>query len=185
MASFCYCISWLGVSIKGKVTVINSLAISKLIYLASSISVPECVYHEVKQVILDFIWNGGTPKIAYSTLIQSIENGGLKLVDFRTKVKSLSITWVKRFSNDSPGKWKAIPKILYKTNDMNLYFSSNIPPLETLDGPQFYKTIQNNWSEITEVRRNDNSEIIRNQILWCNRYITIQNRSFTWKKWMV
>ena len=90
---------------------------------------------------------------------------------------------MKRFSNDSPGKWKAIPKILYKTKDMNSYFSSNIRPQETLDGPQFYKTIQNNWSEITEVRRNDNSEIIRNQILWCNRYITIQNRPFTWKKW--
>ena len=77
-------------SIKGKITVINSLAISKLIYLASIILVPERVYEEVKKLIIDFIWNGKTPKIAYSTLIQSTERGGLKLVDFRTKVKSLT-----------------------------------------------------------------------------------------------
>ena len=45
-------------SIKGKVTVINSLAISKLIYLASTILVPEIVYNEVKSLVLDFLWNG-------------------------------------------------------------------------------------------------------------------------------
>ena len=170
-------------SIKGKITVINSLAISKLIYLASTILVPENVYDEVKQVILDFIWNGSTPKIAYSTLIQSIEKGGLKLVDFRTKVKSFSISWVKRFSNDSLGKWKALPREFYKTDNLNYFFSSNMSPIEILDGPQIYKTIQNNWSEITQVRNCGDIKIVHNQILWLNRYITIQNKAFVWKKW--
>ena len=170
-------------SIKGKVTVINSLAISKLIYLASTILVPEKVYDEVKLQILDFLWNGKTPKIAYSTLIQSIEKGGLKLIDFRTKVKSLTIGWVKRLSDNSNSRWKSLPREFFKTNDLKLFFSTNMHPIKSLDGPQFYKTIQNNWSNITKVHSGENTQIIRNQIIWNNRYITIQNKPFVWKKW--
>ncbi len=33
------------------------------------------VIDEVDKIILDFMWNGGTAKIAKSTLIQSIDNG--------------------------------------------------------------------------------------------------------------
>ena len=60
-------------SIKGKITVINTLAISKLIYLASIIKVPNTVFEEVKKMVIDFLWEGKVAKIAYSTLIQGVE----------------------------------------------------------------------------------------------------------------
>ena len=88
-----------------------------MVYLSSIIITPQQVYKEVKDLIVDFLWDGGTPKIAYSTLIQGIEKGGLKLVDLELKVKSFSITWVKRLTNLSRGKWKALPRIFYDTND--------------------------------------------------------------------
>ena len=40
----------------------------------------------MKKIVLDFLWDGKPAKIAYSTLIQSIENGGLKLIDLKSKV---------------------------------------------------------------------------------------------------
>ena len=169
-------------SLKGKITVINSLAISKLVYLANTILTPEKVYREVKALILDFLWDGSTPKIAYSTLIQGIEKGGLKLVDLELKVKSLCITWVKRLTNQSKGKWKALPSVFYNTTNLNTYFSTNSSRLTWLNGPQFYKVIQNIWSDITRVVE-PNEEIIQSQTLWNNRYITIQNTPFLWKKW--
>ena len=97
-------------SLKGKITVINSLALSSLIYLASIIHVPDRVYTEIKNILTDFIWDGKPPKIAYNTLIQGIENGGLKLIDFKNKVKSLTISWVKRLSSNDTAKWKASSK---------------------------------------------------------------------------
>ena len=169
-------------SLKGKITVINTLAISKLVYLANTILTPEKVYKEVKEIILDFVWDGSTSKIAYSTLIQGIGKGGLKLVDLELKVKSLSITWVKRLTDESNGKWKALPSTFFNTNNLNTYFSSNRSRLTQLDGPQFYKVMQNTWSDITKVIK-PNEEIIQNQTIWENRYITIQNMPFTWKKW--
>ena len=169
-------------SLKGKITVINSLAISKLIYLSSTILTPEQVYKEVKDIIIDFLWDGSTPKIAYSTLIQGVERGGLKLADLELKVKSFSISWVKRLTNQSKGKWKALPRIFYNTDNINTLFSSNISQIKELEGPQFYKVVQNNWSDITKVDI-PNEDIINSQMLWNNRYITIQNTPYTWKKW--
>ena len=52
-------------SLKGKITVINTLALSQLVYLCGIIHVPEIVFSEVKKIIIDFIWDGKTPKIAY------------------------------------------------------------------------------------------------------------------------
>ena len=75
-------------SLKGKVTVINTLAISPLLYLANTIHVPPQVITEVKQIVVDFFRDGKPSKIAYNVLVQSIEDGGLKLVDFESKVKA-------------------------------------------------------------------------------------------------
>ena len=45
-------------SLEGKVTVINTLAISPLLYLANTTHVPPQEITEVKQIVVDFIWDG-------------------------------------------------------------------------------------------------------------------------------
>ena len=168
-------------SLKGKITVINTLALSQIIYLCSIIKTPDIVYSEVKKIIVNFIWDGKTPKIAYNTLTQDIEKGGLKLIDLKTKVKSLSMSWIKRLNDGLNGKWKAIPSLLYKTNDLKFYFACNSAPVSGNIQPQFYKFIQNTWSEITQITELS-APIIYNQYLWNNRYITINNSSFLWRR---
>ena len=93
-------------SLKGKITVVNSLAISKLIYLCNTIYTPKQVYTEVKEAVTNFIWDGKNAKIAYSTLINDIHEGGLKLVDLETKVKSLHIAWAGRLCSNIKVRWK-------------------------------------------------------------------------------
>ena len=170
-------------SIKGKITVINTLAISKLIYLASIIKVPDTVFTEVKKLILDFIWEGKPAKIAYSTLIQGIEQGGLKLVDLETKVKSLRLTWIRRLCDKSAGKWKALPRIFFETSSLPFFFSCNSRPLNNLKGPKFYEQLQHYWCSLTNYDI-DSADKVRNQIIWNNRFITIQNKPFLWQRWL-
>ncbi len=50
---------------------------------------------ETNDIIQNFIWEGKTAKIAQNTLIKNIEQGGLKLCHFPTKVKALKLSWVK------------------------------------------------------------------------------------------
>ncbi len=52
------------------------------------------VFKQVKHIVVDFIWEDKTCKIAYDVLIQQTEEGGLKLVDFEDKVKSVKLMWV-------------------------------------------------------------------------------------------
>ena len=66
-------------SIKGKITIINTLTLSPLIYVSSVISTPIIVYREVDNIIQNFIWNGGSSKISKISLSQNMEKGGLKL----------------------------------------------------------------------------------------------------------
>ena len=169
-------------SLKGKVTVINTLALSPLIYLASVIHVPEQVVKEVKQIIIDFFWDNKTPKIAYNVLIQNMESGGLKLTDFESKIQSLKIGWIKRLTDIKQSRWKAVPKHIYKTNNLTFYFKCNQARAKDVL-PKFYADIHNAWSEINTIHT-PSAIVIKNQVIWNNRYLTIQKQPYFWSSWM-
>lgn len=71
----CICSSWQNrhLSIKDKIAVVNFLVVSLLHFVAANSELPPRVLHELKKVIMHFLWNGGSPKIAYSTLVQSVD----------------------------------------------------------------------------------------------------------------
>ena len=48
-----------------------------------------------------------TSKIAYDVMIQSIENGGMKLVDFESKAKSLKLGFIKKILQNKTGKCRS------------------------------------------------------------------------------
>ncbi len=51
-------------SLKGKITIINNLALAPLIYCESLIEVPETVIKDANNIIQNFIWDGKTSKIS-------------------------------------------------------------------------------------------------------------------------
>jgi hypothetical protein len=174
---------WKGrkLSLKGKVTVINTLAISSLVYISSVIHTPDIVIKEVKNLIVDFMWDGKTTKIAYDVLIQTILDGGLKLVDFESKVKALKVSWVQRLTNGANQSWKAAPTSFYNTLALKEYFMYN--QVYKKIKPMFYQEIQNRWSEMHGITLIDPYKIV-NEVIWNNRYITINKQPFKWEKWV-
>jgi hypothetical protein len=170
-------------SLKGKITVINNLALPSLLYVASVIHTPDSVIREVKNCIRDFIWDGKPSKIACDVLIQSICKGGLKLMDFETKVKALKAIWVKRFIDGSTHRWKAIPSFFYNTSDLQHFFHAN--HASKLIFPKFYKDVHNFWSESRVIdKKNISIEMIQEQTIWNNRYITIAKKTYSWPYWI-
>ena len=137
-------------SIKGKVTIINTLAVSPLIYLANVIYVPPQVITEIKEIIVDFLWDGKPPKIAYNVLIQNIKKGGVKLIDFGSKIKALKIGFVKRLLDNSSGRWKSPAAYFYQTSNIKRYFQSNHAMSKEINH-KFYSDIHNFWSELQTI----------------------------------
>ncbi len=129
------CRKW---SLKGKIMVINNLALPPLLYVASVLHIPDIVFKEVKAIISYFIWDGKLSRIAYEVLIQSVGNGGLKLMDIETKVRSLKAVWIKRFLDLSVNRWKAVPNSFYKTTNIHFFFSANLSPLKVT--PKYYQS---------------------------------------------
>ena len=84
-------------SLIGKITIIKTLALSKLVFLFTSLPNPkEASFLQLKKVIVNFLWNNKPPKIKYTILINEHENGGCKLIDPKSFCQSLKISWVKR-----------------------------------------------------------------------------------------
>ena len=96
-------------SIVGKITVFNTLAISKKIHLALVKGIPNSVILELDKIKKHFIWKNGNPKIRQDTLCKDYENGGLKNVDVMFKIISVQCSWVKQLHDSSIHDWKLIP----------------------------------------------------------------------------
>ena len=66
----------------GKITIVKSLLISKLIYLFMALQDPQDKFmSELKTLLFKFAWGNKPDRIARDTLCQPYVHGGLKMVD--------------------------------------------------------------------------------------------------------
>ena len=65
-------------SIKGKIAVFKTLAISKLVYMALLTVIPNHITDKVAKIQRSFIWHDSPPKTKYETLRMEFKAGGLK-----------------------------------------------------------------------------------------------------------
>ena len=170
-------------SFKGKVTIINSLGISPLVYISSIISTPQKVIHEVESIILDFFWDGKRPKISKDVLFQTTEKGGLKLCDFKSKVKALLSSWIKRLVTSENATWKLLPQLFFGSENLHFFFSLKNDSLDNyMNIPTFYKDIYRIWTSLY-VKEPTTSNEIQNEILWNNKFITQLGKPLDWVNW--
>ena len=57
-------------------------------------------------MLFKFLWKG-VDKVTRLSAINEYENGGLRMIDFETMVKSLRLTWLKRIFNENDRAWKS------------------------------------------------------------------------------
>ena len=73
----------------GRTMLVQTLGISKLIYAATMLCVPEMVIKTVQAKILKFLWKNKKDKVKRSVLYQPFSHGGLNFPNFHTVIKSL------------------------------------------------------------------------------------------------
>ena len=110
---FCNCLKrWKRhkLSLLGKITVIKTFALPKIIYPLTVLETPNLEYiNLIKKSMFDFLWDGKPDKINRKTIVQDYKNGGLKMIEIDSFIKSIKAGWVKRLSNEhNSGDWKTI-----------------------------------------------------------------------------
>jgi len=129
-------------SIVGKINIIKTLALSKLVFICSVMNTPKDFCKEVNKIALEFIWNHKPAKIKKTTLIKQKTAGGLDIKDFSLFDKALKLNWVKRLCSNSDAPWQFIPKSLLAGVGGTELFKCNYDyNLLDLDNhlPAFYK----------------------------------------------
>ena len=105
------------ISLKGKITVINSLIVSLFVYPATIMDIDKESLDEIDKCIFSFLWNGKKPKIAKVVIQNQIKKGGLKMPNIYLKVKSWKLMWLKRALANEHRKWVAVLNTILK--DLN------------------------------------------------------------------
>ena len=87
-------------TIFGKVCIINSLVMSKFMFVASVLQLPGDEFvQNVKISLFNFIWNK-TDHIKRNTIIGKISDGGVGIVDFELKLRAIKASWKNKYTEE-------------------------------------------------------------------------------------
>ena len=164
-------------SLIGKITVIKTLAIPKIIHVIQTLpSPPLSMVNRIKTSIRKFLWNGKRAKISLEQLGNTIENGGLALTNIDLLCKSIKISWVRRLTC-TVGGWQSLFEDIICKEKMLLWQldkrSLNVMCDKTVN--RFWKEVIKGWREFMcqyeETERNVLSYPIWNSYFLINRNI--------------
>ena len=86
----------------GKITVVKTLALSKITYLCTNIPDPSNKFiKDLDKLFFEFIWNEKPSKICENVLIKSYDQGGLNMICLNTFLLSMKLSWISRLLQNS------------------------------------------------------------------------------------
>ena len=113
------------VTLYGRITILKSHALSKLVYNTSVPTFPLQFAASVKTALSEFVWNT-KPKIKHTTMISPKIKGGLDLPHFEIMTNARNVTWLKRLrESSSNASWSHIPLSLLKEVGGSFLFGCN------------------------------------------------------------
>jgi hypothetical protein len=170
----------------GKVSIMKSLAIPKILYAVTCTVTPDWVPSYVNKILFNFLWSGND-KIKRDTVIGNIDRGGLGMIDFKIFANAIKASWIDRILNPLSIGWNffvknylcriGLEKVLEKVN-CNTLFKHNL--LKSI--PKFYLQIIESFQET-------NQEILLNSFdelcLWGNKQLkNKEGKSLFFPEWI-
>jgi len=166
-----------GLSIYGKVTIIKSLIIPKFVYIFSLLPAPKEIVKELNQMIFKFLWKG-TDKVTRLSTINEYENGGLRMIDLESMIKSLRLAWLKRIFGSNEGAWKSYLCVSLERFGGLFLFHCNYDIKDVHISSQFYSELLRWWYEFRVVFDTGKQW---QYILWNNKEIRVNNKPIFYK----
>ncbi len=82
-------------SIEGKILIIKTMIISKIVFPVTLLDIPEEFIRTLKEYVYDFIW-GSKDKVKRTVLTNDKKNGGYSMIDIDTFCNAIKASWVVR-----------------------------------------------------------------------------------------
>ena len=175
-------------TLMGKITVVKTYALPKLIYPLTVLNNPNMkLIEDLQKDIFKFIWNGKPDKIKRSILYQQYEFGGLKLTNLKLFLQATKANWVKRYLDETNnGQWKVFIKHKIAKYGNKLIFDCELD--ETFikiisDNDIFLNNILSAWINVQESFNTNKTKLIAKTIIWNNKDITQNGKTYFYNKW--
>lgn len=101
-------------SLNGRVLLSKSEGLSRLIYPAMVMDVPQEYITQIDRKMFDFIWKNKPHYLKKNVLCNSYSEGGLNALDFGTANMVFKINWFKRYIKEKDKLWFIIPELLFR-----------------------------------------------------------------------
>jgi len=168
----------------GKINIVKTLALSKLIFNSSNLNLPKNLPDTITSMIFNFIWQGKPPKIERMTIVGEKNKGRLKMVDFEVMNTALKFAWIKRICQNSDSSWKTLIAHFFREHG-GLSFLLNcrydVKLLNLNDVPPFYHAILKCWQENKPIILEENTHK-QNEIIWNSKNILDKHMIYL-KQW--
>lgn len=169
----------------GKVTVIKTFALPKIIYPLTVLQTPpKNILDEINKDIYKFIWNNKPEKIKRTCITEKYETGGLNLPDIYKLTLSIKSSWVKRILDHTyKGQYKQFYNILLNKFGGDLVFECNLNEKlikKICCNNPFLLDILSSWTEINQYTPKPPTSKI---IIWNNKSIKNNCNTFYINEW--
>ena len=168
-----------GLSLLGKIQVVNTLIASLFVYKMMVLPIiPKHITKKMDNIIREYLWKGKKSKISYAILQNPKDQAGLNLVNLTLKDQSLKATWPKILHNE-----QEYAKLVYgimrcKEIQSDIWrchlLKKDIEQMKISN--QFWKDVLICWNQYNmyaNVR-------IENQIIWYNSKIRVSDKPIMW-----
>ena len=136
--------SWRGLTLIGRIQVIKSFAIPKILYRVALVSCKKSDFvKKINELLYSFIWKG-KDKVKRTALINSIEEGGLTMPDIASMISTQRILCIKKYLDSYPAGWKFFLNFYLKNVGGKFLFHCNFDYKKLpVTVPEFYRMYPN------------------------------------------
>ena len=171
---------WRSLSLLGRIQIVRTFAIPKLMYRSSVIALPKGLVKEVNSILYAFIWNG-KDKVKRQALISDLKKGGLKMLDIESMIKVKRVAFLKKFLEEYTSPWKTILNNLLAPIGGCFVLHCNFDTSKLkIQLPAYYKECLEASSDLNGKKSSSSQEVL-NEIIWNNKFICLDKRS-TYRK---
>ena len=170
----------------GRITVVKSLAISKINHLFLSLPKPDDrIIKELDSLFFKFIWNGSVDRVKRGVTVKNFKDGGLKMIKIGPFIDALKISWIRRLITCN-SKWvhlfyQSYPLVEHFQNFGTEFLQSKI---KNIDNKFWYEAFQA-WIIFVNKLKPINSDDFLKEPIWHNNLLKVGGKPIFYKNWFV
>jgi len=159
-----------GLSLIGKIQIIKAYGVSQILYITNMVGCSQEFLNEVNRIIFGFLWNG-KDKIKRRVMVADYNNGGLKMIDLESTIKTQRIMWMKRYLESYSHPWKIYLKYhINKLGGESILFGG--VEIGKNNMPTFYRNCINDTNKYIDANLDDFPHTKFHQSIWHNKTVS-------------